>query len=194
MRPGAEAPGETLQFVLREAAPDDAEGIDAVMREAFGEPALGGPTAHGLVCGLRDAGALALSLVATQEGGILGHLAFTPVTIDGLESGWWALGPLAVKPSRQRMGIGSALVRSGLRRLRGRGVPGCVVLGDPAWHGRFGFAPAAGLVCPGAPPGHCLALALEGPAVSGLVACHPAFGAQGPDPRTWGAPAADTGR
>lgn len=191
MRPGAEVPGETLQFVLREAAPDDAEGIDAVTREAFGEPASGGPAAHGIVRSLREAGALALSLVATQEGLILGHLAFAPVTIDGLDSGWWGLGPVAVRPSHQRMGLGSALVRSGLRRLRGRGVPGCVVLGDPAWHGRFGFAPLAGLACPGGPPGHCLALVLEGPAVSGVVAYPSAFGAQGPDPRTWGSPAAE---
>jgi putative acetyltransferase len=82
-------------------------------------------------------------------------------------------------PSHQRSGIGSALIRSGLRRMGERGTPGCVVLGDPAYYGRFGFAPQAGLVYPGPPADHFMALTLQGPAQAGEVAYHAAFAVQG---------------
>lgn len=85
------------------------------------------------------------------------------------------LGPVSVMPAHQRMGIGSALVRSGLRRLRERGAAGCVVLGDPAYYGRFGFAPAPGLIYPGPPPDRFMALALQGVVPIGEVAFHDAF-------------------
>jgi len=88
---------------------------------------------------LRVAGALARSLVATQGGEVVGHVAFSPVTINGEAGDWYGLGPVSVWPDRQRRGIGQALIREGRRRLQGMGAGGCVLLGDPAYHARFGF-------------------------------------------------------
>lgn len=106
---------------------------------------------------------------------MVGHVAFSPVTIDGRDLGWWGLGPVAVAPVEQRRGIGSSLIRSALRRLADAGVPGCVVLGDPAYYDRFGFAPRTGLVYPGPPLNHFMALPLTGVVPMGEVRYHSAF-------------------
>jgi putative acetyltransferase len=168
-----------LHVVVRAEAPDDAEPIDEVIRAAFRDHPVSRQTEHLIVRGLREAGALSLSLVATLDGRVVGHLAFSPVTIGGLDLDWQGLGPVSVPPSQQRAGIGSALIRSGLRRLAERDVPGCVVLGDPAYGGRFGFAPQPGLVYPGPPANHFMALALQGAAPVGEVVYHPAFAVLG---------------
>src|SRR5690606_18603384 len=88
---------------------------------------------------LRADGDLTISLVAEDGGEIVGHIAFSPVTISDGNEGWFGLGPVAVAPQRQREGIGAALIEHGLALLRERGSAGCVVLGDPAYYGRFGF-------------------------------------------------------
>ncbi len=169
---------DPLQMVIREEQTDDAAAIDAISRAAFHGHPSSPQTEHLIVHALREVGALSLSLVATVDGKVVGHLAFSPVSIAGTDLGWWGLGPLAVAPTRQRSGIGSALVRSGLRRLAERSVPGCVLLGDPAFYGRFGFAPQTGLVCPGSPAEHFMALVLIGVAPVGAVQYHAAFDVQ----------------
>jgi len=166
---------ETPSFAVREERPGDVVAIDEVTREAFRDHPFSRQTEHRIVRGLREAGALSLSLVAVRDGLVVGHVAFSPVVIGGLEATWWGLGPLSVAPSVQRIGVGSALVRSGLRRLAERAVAGCVVLGDPRYYGRFGFAPREGLVYPGAPSDHFMALVRSGDAPVGEVAFHPAF-------------------
>jgi putative acetyltransferase len=166
-----------LQLVLREEAPDDIGAIDAITRAAFRSHPFSRQTEHLIVRALREAGALHLSLVATLEGQVVGHVAFSRVRIDAQDAPWCGLGPLSVAPAHQRAGIGSALVRSGLRRLGERGVAGCVVLGDPAFYTRLGFAPHAGLVYPGPPAQHFMALALAGTVPTGVVAYHAAFSA-----------------
>ncbi|CAH0340725.1 N-acetyltransferase [Rhizobium sp. CECT 9324] len=124
---------------------------------------------------LREAGALTLSLVADEAGEILGHVAFSPVSIAGGDEGWYGLGPISVAPAHQGKGIGSRLVSEGLDRLRTLGAAGCVLLGDPAYYGRFGFRLDHGLVLPDVPPGHFQALLLHGPDALGIVAFHPGF-------------------
>jgi predicted N-acetyltransferase YhbS len=118
----------------------DAEAIRAVTAAAFeGAPHSSGSEAA-IVEGLRKAGALALSLVAVEESGaIAGHAAFSAVSIAGEAGGWFGLGPVSVRPDVQRRGIGAALIRAGLERLREMGAEGCVVLGDPAYYSRLGF-------------------------------------------------------
>jgi putative acetyltransferase len=175
MTSGATSPPDVLHFVVRHEAPDDVMVIDEVIRAAFRDHPFSQQTEHLIVRGLRAAGALNPSLVATLEGSVVGHLALSPVTIGAMDSGWWGLGPVSVVPAHQRSGIGSALIRSGLRRLRERRVAGCVVLGDPAYYGRFGFAPQAGPVCPGPPADHFMALALDSVVPIGEVKYHPAF-------------------
>lgn len=170
---------EVLHFVVREETPDDTQPIDEVTRAAFRDHPFSRQTEHLIVRGLREAGALNLSLVATLEGGVVGHVALSPVTIGAQDPAWCGLGPVCVMPAHQRSGIGSSLIRSGLRRLRERGVAGCVVLGDPAYYSRFGFAPHAGLVYPGPPASHFMALALEGAVPIGEVKYPPAFSQSG---------------
>ena len=157
-------------------APRDRDAIYALTQAAFeGNPHSEG-TEGRITDALREAGAVTLSLTAWEDGRLAGHIAFSPVTVGDGSAGWYGLGPLAVRPDCQGRGIGSALSREGLARLRALGAAGCVVLGEPAYYGRFGFAPAPALKYPGAPPEYFMALAFTRLA-SGEVAYHPAFSA-----------------
>lgn len=165
-------------FSIRPERPSDVADIDSVQRAAFTFHPHSDQTEHLIVRRLRSGGRLALSLVAeTREGVIVGHAAFSPVTIDAQALGWLGLGPLAVLPGSQGMGAGSALVRAGLAALAERGAAGCVVFGEPGYYGRFGFQADSPLRYPGGPSQYFLALALDGKALpSGEVAYDPAFG------------------
>lgn len=161
---------------FREERQGDAAVIAAVTAAAFeGHPYSDGREPL-IVAGLRAAGALRLSLVAEEGGEVLGHLAFSPVTIAGADLGWFGLGPVSVRPDRQGQGIGAALIRAGLARLREGGVAGVVLLGEPAYYSRFGFATEAGLTLPGVPSDYFMALSFGGEVPQGSVAYHPAFG------------------
>jgi len=102
-----------------------------------------------LVDGLRRSSSLTLSVVADTGSRIVGHVAFSPLTIDDRYSAL-ALAPLAVAPDVQRGGIGSALVRWGLEECRRLGHGVVIVVGEPSYYHRFGFAPASqfGIECP----------------------------------------------
>jgi putative acetyltransferase len=104
-----------------------------------------GPGEARLVEALRDAGRLVVSMVAELDGMIVGHIAFTPVTLDRAPQVRDALGlaPLAVVPDRQRHGIGRRLIEAGLEAARATGAGLVVVLGEPEYYARFGFEPAA---------------------------------------------------
>ncbi len=163
---------------IRSERPGDEGAIRALISAAFARDGQAGTAEAAIVDGLRAAGALSLSLVATAEGeGVVGHVAFSPVTIAGEAGRWFGLGPLGVCPDRQRSGIGAALVRAGLARLAARGASGCVLLGDPVYYGRLGFRADARLVLPGFPAAYFQCCALDGRAVpEGTVAYHAAFG------------------
>lgn len=164
---------------IRLEQPGDADAIRALTTEAFATAPHSSGTEAAIVDGLRAAGALTLSLVAVEDdeksGKILGHVAFSPVTIDGAERGWFGLGPVSVKPGRQRGGIGSGLIREGLRRLREMGAAGCVLLGDPGYYGRFGFANDPALVLKGVPPEYFMRLGFGAEQPAGTVRYHAAF-------------------
>lgn len=95
-----------------------------------------------------------ISLVATLADGVVGHILFTPVTLNPSGGKIAGLGPMAVHPDHQRHGIGSQLVRAGLDRCRLDGYDAVVVVGHPAYYPRFGFLPARtrGLRCEFAVP------------------------------------------
>lgn len=97
-----------------------------------------------LVDALRQNGALTLSLVAIANGEIVGHIAFSPVTVhvDGRVAQGIGLAPMAVARSHQRRGIGARLIAEGLRHLRAQRDPFCVVLGHVDYYPRHGFVPA----------------------------------------------------
>lgn len=103
-----------------------------------------------LVDALREQAQPVISLVAEEDGEIIGHIMFSPVSLSGHpELKLMGLAPMAVVPSHQRKGIGSALVKAGLDQCRRLGFGAVVVLGHPAYYPRFGFAPSArfGIVC-----------------------------------------------
>ncbi|MBV9332125.1 MAG: N-acetyltransferase, partial [Alphaproteobacteria bacterium] len=120
---------------------------------------------------------LSISLVAIEEGGALvGHIAFSPVRIAGVQGGWFGLAPLSVSPQHQRRGIGTRLVRAGLDRLKTTGALGAVVLGEPAYYGVFGFRAKPDLRYGSAPPGYFAVLGFGAPLPSGTVEYHRVFG------------------
>jgi putative acetyltransferase len=123
-------------LVIRREGSGDAAGIFEVHRSCF--PTEGEAK---LVDMLRDAARLAVSIVAEVDGKIVGHVALSPVTVGSGEAGL-GLGPLAVGEAWRRQGIGERLVRSGLDGRRAANCGWVVVLGDPAYYGRFGFQPA----------------------------------------------------
>ncbi len=125
--------------IVRPEQPADLAAIHRVLRQAFAREA-----EAALVDRLRQRGVSTLSLVAVEAGQVVGHILFTPVTItsSAANSEAVALGPLAVAPARQRRGLGSALVRAGLGRLRRAGHAAVIVLGHPDYYPRFGFKPA----------------------------------------------------
>jgi len=97
-----------------------------------------------LVDRLRAAGKAEISLVAELEGIVVGHVLFSPVTIEGVRTNdALGLAPVAVLPAHQRRGFGAALIHAGLDACRARGCAFVVVLGDPAYYRRFGFRRAA---------------------------------------------------
>ncbi len=121
---------------IREEQQTDHESIDAVIIEAFGNRG-----EADLVDRLRKSRQLTLSLVAVVDSEVVGHVAFSPVTIHSEEGHRQAigLGPMAVRPASQRSGIGSELIHCGLDMLRERGDGIVVVLGHPEYYPRFGF-------------------------------------------------------
>jgi predicted N-acetyltransferase YhbS len=131
-----------------------------------------------IVDALRKAGQLAVSAVATQGMAVVGHIAASPIRINGEDSAWFGLGPVSVLPAHQRRGIGSALVMDALVTLARNGAGGCVVLGAPAFYERFGFKASAALFLPGVPAEHFMAVAFEEAMPSGVVSYSDAFSAQ----------------
>jgi len=162
--------------VRPEQVGDDA-GIAWAITSAFAAAEHSGGNEADIVRRLRAERELEASYVAaTPAGEIVGHVAFSPVRVDGDECGWYGLGPLAVLPAWQQRGIGAALVEEGIDQLRRIGAAGCVVLGDPAYYARFGFEHDPALSYPGPPPEYFQRLVLGGASPSGVVTYSPAFG------------------
>jgi len=160
---------------IRPEIASDVPAIRLVTQSAFSGAEHSSGTESEIIDRLRDAGALAVSLVAIENAEIVGHAAFSPVSIAGRDRGWLGLGPISVRPDRQGQGIGSRLIREGLSLLERRGAGGCVVLGDPGYYSRFSFAACPGLTFEGAPPEYFMALPISGPTPGGAVTYQPAF-------------------
>ena len=126
-------------LTIRLETPEDIDSIRYVNEQAFGQK-----EEAGIIEKLRNRNALTLSLVAVQENEVVGHIAFSPVTIESKGAGFEAiaLAPMAVLPAYQGKGIGSQLVRAGLEECRQLGHDIVVVLGHPTYYPRFGFVPA----------------------------------------------------
>lgn len=154
---------------IRPETLDDAPAVRRVNEVAFGHP-----DEADLVDRLRDRAGSYLAFVAVDEDEVIGHIAFTPVTVDPPGPAFSALGlaPMAVVPGRQRGGVGSALVREGLAACRAAGVDAVFVLGHPDYYPRFGFEPAAARGIGneyGAPAEAFMVLELAADALSGVT-------------------------
>ncbi len=160
----------------------DLQAIETITYQAFEnhphhEPGAK-PSEHLIVNGLRESGALTLSIVAEHETGIVGHIAFSPVKIAGESRSWFGLGPVSVKPKYQGKGIGSQLILAGLSELVSQGAEGVVLLGEPEYYTRFGFRAESKLTFPGVPAEYFLAKVLtSSPLPEGEVSYHEAFNA-----------------
>lgn len=163
------------RIAIRPERPEHVAAIATLTGAAFANHPQSDGSEPRIIERLRDRGALALSLVAEERGAIVGHVACSPISIDGRPCGWFGLGPLSVAPVQQRRGIGQALVAESLAMLRSRGAGGCVVLGNAAYYGRFGFRADPRLVLPGFPTEHFLALAFSAQVPAGIVAYDRAF-------------------
>ncbi|ANU06943.1 GNAT family N-acetyltransferase [Paraurantiacibacter namhicola] len=161
---------------IRNERPEDLATIHALTATAFEGRVYSDGSEPRIVDQLRCDGDLALSLVAADSRRIVGHIAFSPVTISDGTEGWYGLGPVSVWPELQRQGIGSALIRKGLANLQTMGTKGVVLLGSTEYYPRFGFEHDPKLVYPGPPAEKFQRLVLSGPAPEGTVSYAPAFG------------------
>ncbi|HIF9187931.1 TPA: GNAT family N-acetyltransferase [Photobacterium damselae] len=164
---------------IRAESPSDIEQIESLTYAAFEnhphhEPGAK-PTEHLIVNKLRESNALTISLVCEDDSQLVGHIAFSPVRINGKEIQWCGLGPVSVIPSQQGKGIGHALIQQGILQAQELGFKGVVLLGEPEYYTRFGFTPSPKLTLDGVPPEFFLVKALEGEIPSGEVSYHPAF-------------------
>ena len=167
----------TAHLLIRSEGKADRAAVRAINTEAFE-----GPAEAGLVDALREQANPAVSLVAEHDGGIVGHIMFSPVMLVGEpELNIMGLAPMAVVPTYQRLGIGSALVRAGLEKCARLGFGAVVVLGHPTYYPRFGFIPSTrwNIRCEyEAPPEAFMAIELEAGYLdgkAGTIRYHPAF-------------------
>ena len=128
---------------------------------------------------LRAARAITISLVAELDGRVVGHVAFSPVTISDGARNCCGLGPVSVLPEYQRQGIGKALIQEGLSRLKDMSAQGCCLVGHPDYYRRFGFENMPGFMHEGVPPEVFLTLSFDGRAPQGTVTFHDGFKADG---------------
>ena len=165
-------------MIIRNENESDFGAITEITIAAFENEPHSNHTEQFIIKSLRAANALTVSLVAEIEGKVVGHIAFSPVTISGQSCDWYGLGPVSVKSGFQRQGIGSALVNEGMRLLKASGARGCMLVGDPNYYKRFGFRNIPGLILEGVRPENFLALPFGEDDAHGVVVFHEGFNAQ----------------
>lgn len=170
-----------LKFTIRSEAEAEADAgaISEVTAAAFEPLAISQHTEPFIIGALRAAGALTVSLVAETEGRVIGHIAFSPVTLSDGTRDWYGLGPVSVLPLFQRQGVGRALIQEGLARLKALGARGCCLVGHPDYYRQFGFRNVAELGLEGVPPEVFFALSFDGLLPRGSVMFHEGFRADG---------------
>ncbi len=128
-----------MPLKIRPEQPDDKQAIFDLTVAAFKPMAYSDGSEAPIINDLRKDGDLTISLVAIDSNEVVGHIAFSPVTIAGKSNEWYGLGPVAVRPDLQRTGIGSKIINEGLSILKSEGAAGCALIGDPDYYVRFGF-------------------------------------------------------
>jgi putative acetyltransferase len=164
---------------IRNETDADVSIITEVTVAAFSTLEISNHTEQFIIEALRAAKALTLSLVAEIDDRVVGHIAFSPVTISDGTTHWYGLGPVSVLPEYQRQGVGKALIQEGLSRLKNLGAKGCCLVGHPQYYRKFGFENIAGLVHAGVPQEVFFALSFDGHFPNGNVTFHEGFKANG---------------
>lgn len=166
-----------MNIIIRNEIETDIQAISEVTRAAFENLQISNHTEQFIINALRDANALTISLVAEAHNKVVGHIAFSPVTISDGSLDWYGLGPISVLPELQKQGIGKSLMHEGLSSLKGLGAKGCVLVGDPGYYERFGFRNIPDLSINGVPQQYVLALPFGENQSRGTVIFHEGFAA-----------------
>ncbi|MDF1552350.1 MAG: N-acetyltransferase [Deferrisomatales bacterium] len=166
-------------IAIRNETDADVTTIADLTVAAFKALEISDHTEQFIIEALRSAQALTLSRVAEVDARVVGHIAFSPLTISDGTRHWYGLGPVSVLPEYQGQGIGAALIREGLSRLEAMQAQGCCLVGHPDYYQRFGFENLPGLVYEGVPPEVFFALRFDGHAPQGTVTFHDGFKADG---------------
>ncbi len=164
-----------MEILFRPECADDYDAIYDVTKRAFAPMPFAAGDEQELIEKLREADALALSLVAERDGVVVGQITFTLAFAADHSPGWYALGPVSVEPTLKHQGIGCQLIHAGIAWLRLQGAAGCILVGNPAYYSRFGFKPFPTLAPVGEPAEYfqILPLLVEEPDV--VVSFHHLF-------------------
>jgi putative acetyltransferase len=166
-------------MIIRKEKAADSEEISQVTIAAFKTLPISNHTEQFIINALRVAGALTISLVAEIDSRVVGHIAFSPVTISDGALGWHGLGPISVLPEYHKQGIGKSLINVGLSMLKEMGGKGCALAGDPNYYNRFGFRNYPELIYEGIPQEFFLSLPFTNQVPQGIVVFHEGFLANG---------------
>jgi putative acetyltransferase len=167
------------KIVIRSETDADVSAITEVTVAAFKTLEISSHTEQFIIAALRAAESLTVSLVAEIDGRVVGHIAFSPVTISDGTRNWYGLGPVSVLPEYQRQGIGKALIEEGLSRLKSLNAQGVCLVGHPDYYRKFGFRNVTGLVLKGVPQEVFFALSFDGHIPQGIVTFHETFKTNG---------------
>jgi putative acetyltransferase len=167
------------KIIIRNEIDADVDAITEVTVAAFKTLEISNHTEQFIIEALRADSALTVSLIAEVDGHVVGHVAFSPVTISDGTQNWYGLGPVSVLPEHQRKGIGKSLILEGLSRLKGLNAKGCCLVGHPDYYRKLGFKNVSGLVHEGVPQQVFLAMSFDGQIPQGTVNFHDGFKADG---------------
>jgi len=167
------------KIIIRNEIDADVDAITEVTAAAFKTLEISNHTEQFIIEALRADSALTVSLIAEVDGHVVGHVAFSPVTISDGTQNWYGLGPVSVLPEHQRKGIGKSLILEGLSRLKRLNAKGCCLVGHPDYYRKLGFKNVSGLVHEGVPQQVFLAMSFDGQIPQGTVNFHDGFKAGG---------------
>ena len=167
------------KIIIRNEIDADIDAITEVTVAAFKTLEISNHTEQFIVEALRANNALTVSLIAEADGHVVGHVAFSPVTISDGTLNWYGLGPVSVLPEQQHKGIGKSLILEGISRLKDLNAKGCCLVGHPDYYRKLGFKNVSGLVHEGVPQEVFLAMSFDGQIPQGTVNFHDGFKADG---------------
>lgn len=165
-----------MTITIRHEETKDHQAISDLLKLAFENIPYSSNNEHRIVKYLREHDQLKLSLVTEDNNKkIIGHIAFSLVTIEKTKQNYCALAPVAVHPNHQQKGIGSSLIKTGLSLIKKLEVKGCVLVGDPNYYSKFGFKSSSKLSSKGIPQEYLLFLPFSTPIPEGNVVFDEAF-------------------